>query len=66
MPHLVGIAVPSTFHRSAGSLPALQLTQSYCFLLQQSSQDARRMPSLVGIVAPSTGHPEPIRTLRHP
>ncbi len=66
MPSLVGIAFPSTVHRSAGSLPAVQLTQSYCFLAQQSSQDARRMPYLVGIAVPSTGHPDPIRALRHP
>ena len=33
---------------------------------KQSSRDARRMPSLVGIAFPSTGHPDPIRALRHP
>ena len=66
MPYLVGIAYLATVHRSAGSLPAVQLTQSYCFLLQQSSQNVRRMPSLVGIAFPSTGHPDPIRALRHP
>ncbi len=66
MPSLVGIAFPATVHRNAGSLPALQLTQSYCFLAQQSSQNVMRMPSLVVIAFPSTGHPDPIRALRHP
>ena len=33
---------------------------------KQSSRDARRMPYLVGIAVPSTGHPDPIRALRHP
>ena len=66
MPSLVVIAFPSTVHRSAGSLPAVQFTQSYCFVAQQSSQNVMHIPSLVGIAVPSTGHPDPIRALRHP
>lgn len=52
--------------RSAGSLPAVQLTQRDCFLASQSGLNVMRIPSLVGIAIPSTGYPDSILALRHP
>ena len=42
-------------------LPRSTTHAGLSFLAQQSSKDDIRMPYLVGIAVPSTGHPDPIR-----
>ena len=42
-------------------LPRSTTHAGLSFLAQQSSKDDIRMPHLVGIAVPSTGHPDPIR-----
>jgi len=42
-------------------LPRSTTCTDFAFLAEQSSKDGMRMPYLVGIAFPSTGHPDPIR-----